>query len=368
MRHWRWLGWGVLCLGTIGIGLATLGPLPAQAEQSAATHLFCVLCGTAGAADFLANILLFLPLGLAAGLLGQGPWGATALALSTSLAVESLQLLGIAGRDPALGDLLANGLGGLVGQRLGAFGPVLLFPSRRLAWRLVLGVGLAEAAVLGVVSWGLQPRLPLGPWFGQWAEYGPEPGWLLGRVEAASLGGGELSHGLLADTEGRRRDLQDRPIRLATRVRPTQQTERELQIVAVGNPEERFLSLRASGEDLRFQAPMRSQTLRLRTPVFRLGGGFRVEADRPLVLEGTWTSGTVEIRSRPGQGPAKAGHASLGWWDGWMLLYPWDVRLGRSLDLLRLAWVLGLVAPLGWWAWRAVRPERLAQAERVEGG
>ncbi len=97
------------------IAALTLRSAPNAAELVALTPWWCVACGEAGAADLFQNVLLFLPLGLA--WRGWG-WrlGTTAgIALLATVAIEATQALALSGRDAALGDVMANTAGAVVG-------------------------------------------------------------------------------------------------------------------------------------------------------------------------------------------------------------------------------------------------------------
>ena len=85
----------------------TLRGDPHAASAVDLTPWWCVSCGPAGTADQLQNLLLFVPLGLAAGLAGWG-MGTTGIAmLALTLTIEGSQALLGSGRDAALGDVLA---------------------------------------------------------------------------------------------------------------------------------------------------------------------------------------------------------------------------------------------------------------------
>ncbi len=64
--------------------------------------------------EFVANILMFVPLGFLLTLLFRHPWYGIALALTLSAAVELVQIV-IPSRQPSLRDVLANVLGAAVG-------------------------------------------------------------------------------------------------------------------------------------------------------------------------------------------------------------------------------------------------------------
>ncbi len=98
--------------------LLTLRAAPEAARAAAATPWWCLSCGPAGGADLFQNLLLLIPLGFA---LRRAGWSFGAVALATLLlpaAIELTQQLLIVGRDAALGDVLTNWAGALIGYRL----------------------------------------------------------------------------------------------------------------------------------------------------------------------------------------------------------------------------------------------------------
>ena len=114
------------------------------------TPWWCVSCGPAGTADQLQNLLLFVPLGLAAGLAGWG-MGTTGIAmLALTLTIEGSQALLGSGRDAALGDVLANGLGGLLGWWVVQLGGRRWLAVRHAA--APIGVGLFVAQLVATAS------------------------------------------------------------------------------------------------------------------------------------------------------------------------------------------------------------------------
>lgn len=76
---------------------------------------WCIVCGTRGLADFLGNILLFVPLGLALAALGWSWWRVALAGTLLSVGIEALQVFVVTGRDASIGDVLGNGLGALAG-------------------------------------------------------------------------------------------------------------------------------------------------------------------------------------------------------------------------------------------------------------
>ncbi|MHB1225417.1 MAG: VanZ family protein, partial [Gemmatimonadaceae bacterium] len=140
--HRRPSGVALLALTATVIGVATLAPgSPVPLEP---TDLTCLVCGSAGTADVIRNLLLFLPLGVAGALLGWRWPRALAAGFALSLTVESLQLLVVPGRDPSLSDLLTNTVGTAVGFALAAGWSRWGSPSRR---------GARALAAAGAVAW-----------------------------------------------------------------------------------------------------------------------------------------------------------------------------------------------------------------------
>lgn len=153
----------------------------------------CILCGERWMADLLRNIILFVPLGAMLALVMRGSrWYRAILIAALTSALIELAQLAIAGRDPSIGDLLANSLGGIVGAVGVRTRRRWMAPSRTAASRLSLGAAAGVATV--VVATGLlwRPSLPASTYFVQWTpdlehleRYG-------GRVLASSLGPGAL--------------------------------------------------------------------------------------------------------------------------------------------------------------------------------
>jgi len=140
--------------------------LPAEPDESLDWHqVFCLLCGRAAVADGLANIALFIPLGIALALLNHAPRRALVLAASLSLAVELAQFW-IPGRDPSLGDLIFDTLGAGLGGGMVRLAPRWGWPDVRAASRLSLLAAVVAGAVFASTSLLLTPSLPDTAYFG----------------------------------------------------------------------------------------------------------------------------------------------------------------------------------------------------------
>lgn len=108
---------GFLVLATTVIALATL--TPAGGGGGSGPSGCIAICGSRGLADFVSNIFLFLPFGVALGGLGHSPWRALLLGLAFSLGIEMAQVSLIAGRDATTSDVISNATGALLGGWIG---------------------------------------------------------------------------------------------------------------------------------------------------------------------------------------------------------------------------------------------------------
>jgi hypothetical protein len=177
------------------IGALTLLPVGSRRPP----YELCVICGERGTADAIANVLLFLPVGfLLIRRFGRraGFLGPAVLTVAIELAQHFLP-----GRNPSLGDLLSNTLGGVLGALAGSYGPWLAGAPRR-AVRLGFGIAVA-LAIAGLTLTALlsRPAPPGALYYGQWtAELGDYDRYR-GRVTAASVAGEPLSQGPLPGWE-----------------------------------------------------------------------------------------------------------------------------------------------------------------------
>lgn len=136
---------------------------PGSAERLEPTQLTCLVCGSAGGADVIRNVLLFLPLGAAAAFAGVRWRTAVGAGFLLSLSVEAMQYFVVVGRDPSLSDLTTNTIGTALGHAIVATWATWATPSPTVARRLLAAGTVAWAALLGATAAGLQwdaPPLP----------------------------------------------------------------------------------------------------------------------------------------------------------------------------------------------------------------
>jgi hypothetical protein len=205
------LAQAAVLLSSAAIALLTLVPVPGEGSS----HGFlCLTCGS-WLQDGLDNVLLFLPLGLALGASGVKPVPATLASLVFSVVIEFLQWVSIPGRDSALADILANGLGGALGAFAWAGG--VWAPSPRLAAQLAL-TGAIGAGVWasGPLRW-FDPVASEGPYWPHLRPVAHPPERNPGRLLEAAWNGRPLEWGPDPGWPAMRRDLEDRRIQLRVR-------------------------------------------------------------------------------------------------------------------------------------------------------
>ncbi|HWZ27437.1 MAG TPA: VanZ family protein, partial [Gemmatimonadales bacterium] len=148
---------------------------------------WCVMCGDKGRADFLLNVILFIPLGSVLRLTGARRRTAVLIGMFLSISIELTQAF-IPGRDTTLGDVLSNTTGTFVGFAVAAF---ILTQARRQvrpAGPTALFIALA-LAVIALTGLALQPAYPPSIYYGQWtANLDGGLDWYRGHVLRATLG------------------------------------------------------------------------------------------------------------------------------------------------------------------------------------
>lgn len=172
-------GIGFLGLSLTAILFLTLMPVPEWQWGTEKRFDLCVLCIAGAVPDFLQNILLFLPLGVALAFRRYRLWPAVLFGALFSLTIEITQFV-IPGRDPSLQDICSNTLGTLLGFAVAHsfLGPPLARilggcrqiweqwkrPNPRLANGLVCGAILVSTGVFALTGWLLRPAFPPGPY------------------------------------------------------------------------------------------------------------------------------------------------------------------------------------------------------------
>ena len=167
--------------------------IPPSSEGGVGNRALCLLCGERGLADFILNLALYVPFGLA---LAARAWtliGVMATAGALSLGIEAAQLLVIPGRDASLGDLLSNTAGAGIGwlawlERV--WGPKA---DGRVAASLPIVAALAAVAAVLVGLWLLEGRYPEKQYHLQWTRELPHMEAYPGEVLTTGVGSLELN-------------------------------------------------------------------------------------------------------------------------------------------------------------------------------
>lgn len=335
----------LLIASVIAILAATLFPIAgAESER----FIACLVCGERGIADVLVNILLFLPFGaaLAAGGVSLLRCGLAAAFLSAS--VEFAQVW-IPGRDPSLGDVASNVLGGGLGAVLVATAPYWLRPPRAQAARLSWAAALASAAVCYGTGWLLTPAPPESQYIDLWTPKLAHVELYRGRVLDAMIGEVRIPAGPIANSAAVREALRSSEgFSLRVRAVAGPRTAAVSALVAVFDQNRReILLLGADRDDLMFRLRTRAITWRLDQPDIRLVSALRAVApgdSLDVTVHGRRGRYAVTVNS--------SGVGALGFTvgSGWaLLMYPQSLAPWLKA-LLSLAWVAALWVPAGFWA------------------
>jgi hypothetical protein len=347
----RLVAWLTALAGILFVAGTTLVPLPDQAAAAKATPIWCLVCGHYGGVDVVVNVLLFIPLGMGLRLLAWSTPAVVTTGALISLAVESLQLAVIPGRDASLSDLLTNTLGSWIGAALASQGGSLLRPAKTQALRLATAAGLAWLGAQAGTAFLLQPWLPSEPLRGEWARRKPGHPPFDGLVTWAFVSGKSVPGFWVVDSDLRRRLSQGR-IHLELGLVSGRNVPRWSPVFELLGPARQALAVEAVGTDLVFQPPARTSSLRLRGPALRLTGALPDIAGRVLQLAAgerdhtlwaTWMRGESQYGVRQALSPSF----------GWSLLLPFDYAYGAEVHLLTALWLAGLLMPVGYWAHRS---------------
>jgi VanZ like protein len=345
--------------GLLVIAALTLVPLPQQIVAARLTPWYCLICGDHGGVDVINNVLLFVPFALGLRLSGVRARTAIATGALLSLSIELLQWGLIPGRDASLSDVLTNSLGTALGVTFGAYHRRLLDPTPREALRLALAAAslwlltqLATAALL-------QPWVAAHELRGIWARsaYGRPP--FDGQVISATLSSRPLAGDSSPVAPETARKIREGRFDLAVRLR-SGYTVRWSPVVEVLGHRGAVLAIEAAGDELAFQPPMRSASLRLGRPSLRLPGALprqpgaevRLTAqDRGSVLLAEWTEQGMQHRAVQSLSPSL----------GWSLLTPFRYGYGPDTPVITMFWLAAWLLPTGYWMagvhWG--RPQRL---------
>lgn len=348
----RFAGKALLLGSAALIAAVTLVPMPWQRTLSAETPVWCLVCGSVGLTDVLANLVLFLPLGVGLAAVGVPLRRALLMVVGATVTVEALQLAVIPGRDAALSDVLTNSTGGFLGWRLQRAWPTLVRPqpARARALGVIMAV-LAGTIVTGLTSL-LQPALTPSPrvWYGQWAPEQGQYDTFPGRVLAARFNGHAMPSRRLDDTPTRRAEIEERGvIELEARFVTGARTRGLAPITNLFDDERRrLLLLGQQGRDLRFEVRLRSENVKLRSPALVILDALPRDSLEARAV-GRYARGAIQLEVEAGDPPVRV-RERLTAARAWLLVSPFDVPLGRVGDLVGMVWLAMVWFPAGYYS------------------
>jgi hypothetical protein len=318
----------------------------------------CIVCGPLGGVDVTLNVLLFVPLGAALALAGSGRRRAVTTGLLVTLTVETLQGTVIPGRDPALGDIVMNTLGTLLGFELARTRRRWLFPDRVTAMRLSVVAAIAWFGILVASLQLLRPAAAVGMLV---ADPHPASAFIQpfdGRVTALAFNGTALRT--------------DTPTEIQAGSWKGPRIDMTIQADAAGGSpagaivriaevttDREFTMLARRDDALTFRPRTRGMDLRLRGPLLELSSVFGTgDADtlRDLHISAGRSGWSLYANVQGGASARTNLRAS----HGWTLIAPFAIPLTRYAPWLNVAWMAALVLPMGYWSAAAL----LSQSRR----
>jgi hypothetical protein len=342
-------------VGLALIAVATLSPAADPRHLSLATPIWCLICGEEGAADVVANLLLFLPFAIGLRLSGVS-WRRTVVAAAAvSFTVELLQLTVIPGRDASLSDLLTNTTSGAIGAALTAYFPAMLAPTPRRARALLAGGAAVWLAALSLSAWLLAPGVPDGSMLSMRPHVPRAPDVFGGRVDRVELNGRAMPlYGSPPDSAGLRRRLERGTFAVDAGVlsgRPVPDRS-WIYLLLVGTRS--TLTLFQDGREAGLELPARGLRFRLRAVTFTLADGLPAMAGVPVRLRATGRGREFRLSSAYA-GVQRSIEFGLSPATGWMLVAPFDPPAGWARWITGLCLVATLL-PLGYWGRGSGRP------------
>lgn len=320
---------------------------------------WCLTCDDTWLADFLGNVVLFLPLGVGLALAGRSLRTVLLVGVSLSLGVELLQVV-VPGRTSAVRDLLSNASGALLGAYLLRAAPVLATLTPR--HRPVAGTAALVAALTAVLGAGglSAPTPPPGVLVVDWRPDRPgRPGPYRAPLLEASVDGLPLPDG---DTLPRSAfaDLRAGTRRVFLRVRWAGPSDGRRSLLAFVDPEDReHEAYEIDGVDLVHVVRSRGSAIGLRAREVRLEGA-AAPGPHADALRVSYTQRSGRVCASTGGRTFCAAAAPVG--RGWTLIQGEDL-LPRGWAFLGDAmWLAALFFPAGVWLRGRLLPAAAATA------
>ena len=350
MTQQKRVGRAMAAVGLFAIAVATLTPVPLNESRVAETPFWCLVCGQLGLIDVILNVALFLPLGVGLRMLG---WPLAPIAIASFLvssAVESLQVIAIAGRDASVSDLITNTSGGMLGAFLAHRWQALAFPTPRRAGRLLAAGALAVLGIFLSTAALLRPDLPAETWYWTVAPAWPGYGVFEGDVLEVRVGDRPVPRDTLPHVvDYHAAFLSGDPI--FVRFVVGRGTPIGLApIAALASADHRSLALLAQhGRKVTASVRLRANAWRLRPIRIRLNRVIPEHTGDTVVVWGGLDRGQLYAGAVSNQ-RRHSRRLPLTVALGWALLLPIWWNLGPETRVFNALWLGALIVPLAYWA------------------
>jgi hypothetical protein len=302
--------------------------------------------GFRGLADSIANLLLFVPFGIAAAACLRGRLSPVIAGLALSLVIELAQLV-IPGRYTSLWDVLFNTAGAAVGVAVLRTAPAWLRPAGPL--RFVLPVTAFAAALIVLIGGAtlFAPRTLPGLLIGQWTHAFVGSPSYDGRILEAHVGRFPVLPRRVADSDSVRAALFRDTLDILVRAGPPPDGRAPLFAVAAPHYQT-LLSVAIEGEDVIVGYRMRAYAIGLDQPTLRVPGALAGITQDETFRFRLWWQGADRCVEVDGAARCGLGFSADDTWA--LLLYPVRPPLQGTLPYL---WTAALLLPAGFWIRRS---------------
>lgn len=336
----------LLFLVVIGGALLAGTLRPATGSLQSETRL-CLICGAVGGADFVANILAFIPFGMAVRGVLRSTRRAAIVVVVFTLLIELLQWRVVPGRDASLGDVVANALGGTVGALIAARWRHVLLPERGRA--LIIGWSAVSIAVLGATYWMLMPSPVIYRYWSYWAPQQRGHQSFRGSIRNVTLFGTPIPDLAKIEPSAMPAEYRSGEIDLQFDLGPPYPTDVAAEVFRLANPLSQRANVAVLDRDVAFQPPLNASRWRFWSPSVRFSG----------VLDDITKEASMHFRSGRGvvdlivgqhgeEGTVRRG--KLGPVDSWKFVLQDGAVPPILHPLLAVFWFLVVFAPLGLWS------------------
>lgn len=302
--------------------------------------------GFRGLADSIANLLLFVPFGIATAACMRGRLSPVIAGLALSVVIELAQLV-VPGRYTSLWDVIFNTAGAAVGVGILRTAPAWLRPAGPL--RFVLP-GAAFAAALIVLIGGatlFAPRTLPGLLIGQWTHAFVGSPHYDGRILEAHVGNIPVYPRPIAESDALRAALFRDTLSILVRAGPP--PDGRAPLFAVAAPAyQTLLSVAIEGTDVIVGYRTRAYSVGLDQPAIRVPGALAgIPPDETFRFR-LWWQGADRCVEIDGAARCGLGFSADDTWA--LLLYPVRPPLRGPLPYL---WTAALLLPAGFWIRRS---------------